>query len=144
MLFAFLCYSVSNSAVSKAISVQAVNINASASSSCDNSKDCRTTWSIILSCLVTVLAWAWIAVHPNIPYPLDKEGTQLWKRLLYAASVFSERFRLFALGLICPEYILSWAAKQRFAARSIAKDTGKSFIGIIMSINLTNKTYLKA
>lgn len=142
MLFAFLCYSVLSSAASKAISVQATNI--SASSSCDDSRDCRTVWSIALSCIVTIIAWAWITVRPNIPYPVDKRGMRVWKRLLYTGRVFSERFSLFALGIICPEYILSFASNQRFAARDAAEGTGKSTVINIMVTILTNMTISKA
>lgn len=136
LLFFFLYSDVLSGVTSKAISVRAINVGAS--SSCDDSKDCRTIWSVALSCLVTIITWTWITVRPNIPYPLDKQGMRVWERLLYTANVFSERFSLFALGLICPEYILSWASKQRFSARRIAEDTGKSTLAIIMSVTLTN------
>ena len=70
----------------------------------------RSIWSIIWSCLSTIFACTWIAVHPNIPGPKDSRWAVFWKRMA-----------IMGCALIVPEYVLGWAARQYWAARHLAK-----------------------
>ena len=71
----------------------------------------RTIWNIIWSCLSTLFACAWIAVHPNIPAPKDSQ----WK-------IFRRRMKIMAYVLLAPEMIIIWAARQHHDAGLLAKD----------------------
>jgi len=78
---------------------------------CNDLQHCRTIWNIIWSCLVTLFACTWIAVHPNIPSPDDS-----W------AVIAFRRFKIMGLALIAPELIIVWAIRQRLVGREIAKN----------------------
>ena len=68
----------------------------------------RTIWGIIWSCLSTLFACTWVAVHPNIPGPKDS----LW-------TVLGRRVAIMGWFLIAPELVILWAAKQHFGARKL-------------------------
>ncbi|KAG6909623.1 hypothetical protein DXG01_016405 [Tephrocybe rancida] len=72
-------------------------------SSCDN----RTLSGIAWSCLTTIFACTWIAIHPNIP----KAGERPIVR----------RFKTFILALIAPELMVAWASRQWFSSRQLAR-----------------------
>jgi len=72
--------------------------------------DTRSIWGIIWSCLSTIFACTWIAVHPNIPAPKDTQ----W-------AVLRRRMAIMVYALIIPEIIVLWAARQRHGARHYAK-----------------------
>lgn len=117
--------------------VQALDVDANISacfvasvSSCDDPRNCRNVWKVILSCFVTIFVWIWIAICPNLPYPVEKQGVGMsfWKKQLHTMRIFfMERFFLCIIGILYPEYALICAVQQRRTARSIAKETGKSF-----------------
>ena len=67
----------------------------------------RSIHATILSCVATLFACAWTAIHPNIPGPADG-----W------ASVFFRRLYLMGLALVAPELILMWAIHQSADSRS--------------------------
>jgi len=71
--------------------------------------DDRTVWSIVWSCLATLFACSWVAVHPNVPRATDNEALILGRRL--ATMVYM---------LLAPEFVIYWAAKQHFRAEEIA------------------------
>ncbi|TFK33848.1 hypothetical protein BDQ12DRAFT_727377 [Crucibulum laeve] len=71
----------------------------------------RTTLDIIWSCLTTIFACSWIAVHSNIPSPEDKWGIVLARRL-----------KLMFWAIIAPEMILAWSIRQWLGARYIARE----------------------
>ncbi|KAJ7162890.1 hypothetical protein C8R46DRAFT_1352738 [Mycena filopes] len=69
----------------------------------------RTVPGIVWSCLTTIFACTWIAVHPNVVNP-DKRTW--WGR-------FRGRFWIFVIALIVPEYIVAWAVGQ-YSQSSVA------------------------
>ena len=77
----------------------------------------RTIWSIIWSCLVTIFACTWVAVHPNIPDPDEKWHT-----------VASRRVGITFMALIAPELVIMWAMRQLVSARKLAKQYESEFI----------------
>lgn len=96
-------------------------------SECYDIRTCRTLVAIVQSCLVTILACVWFAVHRNIPEPKEgcelkgnfavKAGQWFWYKILnqrQAAIVF-------IVALLVPEWILAWALRQFFGARSLRK-----------------------
>lgn len=77
-----------------------------ASLTCADLTHCRTIWNIVWSCLTTIFACTWLAIHPNIPAP--DEGF---------FRVQLRRVRLMVLGLLAPEIIIFWAVRQWHIAR---------------------------
>jgi len=71
--------------------------------------DDRSVWSIIWSCLATLFACSWVAVHPNVPRAADGEALILGRRLATMGYM-----------LLAPELVIIWAAKQHFSAKEIA------------------------
>jgi hypothetical protein len=70
----------------------------------------RTLPSIVYSCLLTMFACTWTAVHPNLPAPDDSK-----------ARVFGRRMKIVLVAILAPEYILFWALQQRKAAKELVK-----------------------
>jgi len=70
--------------------------------------DDRSVWSIVWSCLATLFACSWVAVHPNVPRATDSE-----------ALIFGRRLATMGYMLLAPELIIFWAAKQHFSAKEI-------------------------
>ncbi|KAJ7162892.1 hypothetical protein C8R46DRAFT_330663 [Mycena filopes] len=68
----------------------------------------RTVPGIVWSCLTTIFACTWIAVHPNLPNPEERVS-----RL----ANFRRRIYIFVIALIVPEYIIAWAVGQFLLAR---------------------------
>ncbi|KAF8957197.1 hypothetical protein BDZ97DRAFT_1941248 [Flammula alnicola] len=76
----------------------------------------RTIWDILWSCIATLFACSWAAVHPNIPAP-DKT----W------LSIALTRLELMMWTIIAPETTIFWAVRQWIGARELAtkyKDKG--------------------
>ncbi|KAE9398882.1 hypothetical protein BT96DRAFT_1104909, partial [Gymnopus androsaceus JB14] len=63
------------------------------------------------SCVTTVFACTWVAVHPNIP----SEAESGW-------AIYRRRARILVVALIAPEYIILWAANQLRSARHAVKE----------------------
>ncbi|KDQ59701.1 hypothetical protein JAAARDRAFT_126881 [Jaapia argillacea MUCL 33604] len=80
-------------------------------SSCDGIEDCRTVWTIIWSCLVTVMACTWVAIHLNVPSP--REGF---------VSRTLRRIGVMMMAVVLPEFVVGWAARQYIIAGRLAKD----------------------
>ncbi|KAJ7899737.1 hypothetical protein B0H13DRAFT_2336891 [Mycena leptocephala] len=76
--------------------------------SCDDINNCRKLFDVIWSCLAAIFAWSWVAVHPNVPAP--NKRTFFWRRL-----------RMMLVGVLAPQLIVSFAARQFFAARWYAR-----------------------
>lgn len=88
---------------------------------CNTIGHCRTVWNIIWSCLITIFACIWVAVHPNIPQPKAPPKS----RLQFVTDVcrgVGEKLAIALLALLAPEFIFVWALRQWLKARSIAKD----------------------
>lgn len=115
-----------------ASNVSSPNISASGngttdSQQCDNINNCRTMSDIVQSCIVTILACVWFAVHRNVPEPKIKKTysknffvmavQRAWDILLnQRQSVI-----VFFVTLIVPEWVLAWALRQRLVARDMLK-----------------------
>ncbi|KZP06529.1 hypothetical protein FIBSPDRAFT_804847, partial [Athelia psychrophila] len=65
---------------------------------------------IITSCIATIFACIWVAVHPNIPGP-----NQSW------ASRQFESCKVLVVTLLVPEWVLAWAVRQFLQARHYGK-----------------------
>ncbi|KZT03166.1 uncharacterized protein LAESUDRAFT_705002 [Laetiporus sulphureus 93-53] len=80
------------------------------SPSCDKLGDCRTLLSIISSCIATIVACVWTAVHPDIPPYGEDPWWQRFRRMLFTIS-----------GIIAPEVYILIATMQYLSAREIAR-----------------------
>ncbi|KAK0429577.1 hypothetical protein EV421DRAFT_1723077 [Armillaria borealis] len=72
------------------------------------SEDLRTVSSIIWSCLATIFACTWLAVHPNVP------GRNITTNGAITCAI--ERAKIIAITILAPEVILAWAAEQFIVA----------------------------
>ena len=70
----------------------------------------RSIYGILWSCLSTIFACTWIAVHPNIPAPRDS-----WWEIL------GRRVAIMGYVLLAPEFVIFWAARQHYAAYYLTK-----------------------
>ncbi|KAG1730065.1 hypothetical protein EDB19DRAFT_1390966 [Suillus lakei] len=80
-------------------------------SDCPSSNNTRTLWDILLSCGLTLFACTWTAIHTNIP-SMDEGRVAITTRRLF----------LMVVALIAPEFIITWATRQFFSARTAAKE----------------------
>jgi hypothetical protein len=120
MLLFFLIHLLST----RALLIPAVD-EASTPSSCTDISNCRTLLSIIWSCITTVFLCTWVAVHPNVPEPVDIRNMSFWhKRVHKTLCFFKTKVVLFIFALLVPEYILAWAIRQHLMARKIVKKNG--------------------
>lgn len=96
----------------------------SSQTTCNDIKTCRTLDQIIGSCLVTILACVWFAVHGNVPAPKQEPSHHpniFVKRVQRARSVILDQREaaiIISVGLIAPECILAWAVRQATTAWS--------------------------
>ncbi|KZP11775.1 hypothetical protein FIBSPDRAFT_712944, partial [Athelia psychrophila] len=70
----------------------------------------RTMVGIVTSCLATIFACIWVAVHPNMPGP-----KQSWM------SRQIRSLKLVVVTLLVPEWVLAWAVRQYLQARRYGK-----------------------
>ncbi|KZP06206.1 hypothetical protein FIBSPDRAFT_805134, partial [Athelia psychrophila] len=109
--------SLATSNISSSILSDSSNVTAS-SESCTDIKTCRTLDQIIVSCLVTILACVWFAVHRNVPAPRRKPSYHsnfFINSTQWAWSVIlgqKEAAMVFFVALLAPEWILAWALRQ--------------------------------
>lgn len=93
---------------------------------CINIDNCRTLNDIAQSCLVTILACAWSAVHRNVPAPKPKRSRHPNFFIRCAKwcwhTVLDQRDAgiVFFVALLAPEWILAWALRQAFVAHDLA------------------------
>ncbi|KAK0184806.1 hypothetical protein F5146DRAFT_987670 [Armillaria mellea] len=80
---------------------------------CSNDSSNRTIWDIIGSCLATIFACTWLAVHPNVPSRYLREKGRLFLGL--------HRVKHTLLAAICPEIVVMWAFRQRLVASALSK-----------------------
>ncbi|KAK0219430.1 hypothetical protein EDD85DRAFT_780659, partial [Armillaria nabsnona] len=78
-----------------------------------NESSNRTTLDIIWSCLATIFACTWLAVHPNVPSRDMREKGRLLLGL--------HRVKHMLLAIICPEAVIMWAFRQRLVASVLSK-----------------------
>lgn len=82
----------------------------------------RTLLGIIWSCLTTIFACTWLAVHPNVPPPTEERATGFWVKCKYIVRRFIlNKLPILLMALVVPKYILAWAIRQRLVADAIAK-----------------------
>ncbi|KAF7349993.1 hypothetical protein MVEN_01300800 [Mycena venus] len=82
----------------------------SSADSCDDINNCRKLFDIVWGCLATIFACTWVSVHPNVPPP-DQSGLALfWRRL-----------KMMLVGIIAPEIMVGFAARQFLGARMLSK-----------------------
>ena len=127
MLFLIFIYYLAQG-VAIASPIPSIGDRSSESNHCTDLTHCRTIWSIIWSCLVTIFSCTWVAVHPNIPCPKKHEGKNHFQKWVWnpIRSFASHRLPLFVCALLVPEYVLGWAIRQYLSARRIANaNTGQ-------------------
>ncbi|KAK0473664.1 hypothetical protein EDD18DRAFT_1300080 [Armillaria luteobubalina] len=73
----------------------------------------RTTLDIVWSCLATIFACTWLAVHPNVPSRYMREKGRLFLSL--------HRVKHMLLAIICPEVVIMWVFRQRLVASTLSK-----------------------
>lgn len=85
-------------------------------------EDClhhRTLPEIIWSCLATIFACTWVAVHPSVPLPThDSEST--WHQL-------GRRAALMTSAIIAPEFMVLWAIGERLTAAKIVEEYNRLY-----------------
>ncbi|TFK67044.1 hypothetical protein BDN72DRAFT_116263 [Pluteus cervinus] len=79
----------------------------------------RTLYDIIRSCVFTIAACVYRAIHQNI---LDPKLT-MWGRLRV-------RMKITIYALIAPEAMIWWAMRQRYAAIEIEKQVNELKYGL--------------
>ncbi|KAF7369983.1 hypothetical protein MSAN_00628200 [Mycena sanguinolenta] len=79
--------------------------------SCNDINNCRTLSSIIWGCLATIFACTWVSVHPNVPPPNQNCLQLYWRRL-----------KMMLVGIIAPEIMVGFAARQFFGSRWLVKN----------------------
>ncbi|KAJ7247534.1 hypothetical protein C8J57DRAFT_1080719 [Mycena rebaudengoi] len=77
----------------------------SSAGTCDIN-NCRKLFDIVWGCLVTIFACTWLSVHPNVPPPGQSQLALL---------------KMMLIGIIVPEIMVGFAARQYFSARKLAK-----------------------
>ncbi|KAJ3572089.1 hypothetical protein NP233_g3323 [Leucocoprinus birnbaumii] len=94
----------------------------------------RTTSEIIWSCIGTIFACTWVAIHPNLPGPYDS-GLQLLKRRITIAIV----------AIMGPEFIVFFASRQWESAKKIKREFNEKFnsgVDPVTSLGATMRSWL--
>jgi hypothetical protein len=120
MLLLFLVHLLS----ARALPVPIID-ESSPPSSCKDYDNCRSLLSIFWSCITTIFLCTWVAVHPNVPEPVDTREMSFWRKHAYQLSCLGDKMVMFICALLVPEYILAWALRQFLLARIIANENGK-------------------
>lgn len=102
-------------------------------STCENIHHCRTIWNIVWSCLGTIFACVWVAIHPNLPQ-LHPPREKWCEKLQDGVLGMLDKLGISFLALLAPEFILAWALRQYFNASKLAQELDRA---------LKNKDYLK-
>lgn len=105
-------------------SVDAADIIAS----CKDLDSCRSLYSIIQTCVATIFACVWVAVHRNISAPkrkrewssnsISKAAQWMWSKI----ADQKQSIVVFTVTLLAPEWVLAWAIRQMLRARRLAKE----------------------
>ena len=142
MLFFVFLYYLFQSAFIDASPVPSIDDRSLAANRCTDLTHCRTIWSIVWSCLVTIFSCTWVAVHPNIPCPKKRKANSWMERCIWnpLLSFAEHRLPLFVCALLAPEYVLAWAIRQFLIARKIADKGEFSVKFFSISIILKNST----
>ncbi|TFK59411.1 hypothetical protein BDN72DRAFT_865170 [Pluteus cervinus] len=81
---------------------------------CDCGPQDRSLVDIVRSCVLTIFACVYTALHPNIPDPEAK----LWQKIC-------ARLKMSFYMLIAPEAVIWWAMRQWYGARQIAREVNE-------------------
>ncbi|KAF8064244.1 hypothetical protein FPV67DRAFT_210985 [Lyophyllum atratum] len=76
-------------------------------SPCTDLGHCRSVSDIVWSCLGTIFACTWVAVHPDVPTASE--------------SFITHRAKIFLTALIAPEFIVLWAFRQWLMSRKLTR-----------------------
>ena len=137
MFFLILAYYLAGDASP----ISPINNRSLEQNSCNDLTHSRTIWNIVWSCLVTIFSCTWVAVHPNVPCPINREAKNSFQRWIRnpILSFTEHRLPLFVCALLIPEYILAWAIRQYLTARKIAnQNKGELYTLCCISIPLTH------
>ncbi|KAF7975219.1 hypothetical protein HWV62_10168 [Athelia sp. TMB] len=122
--------SVLHAPITSALSTATNLTTATITKSCDDIHTCRTLYSIVQTCVATIFACVWVAVHRNIPAPkpvLDpklrlgpfkKALRWLWSKI----RDLRQPVIVFSVTLLAPEWVLAWAVRQRLRAHKLAEE----------------------
>ncbi|KAF7974345.1 hypothetical protein HWV62_12410 [Athelia sp. TMB] len=94
---------------------------------CKDIDHCRTLGSLIQSCIVTILACVWFAVHRNVPAPTVRPPfhsnllVRVFLFVWYKIRAQRQAVTVFVVTLLVPEWVLAWALRQFIAARDLSK-----------------------
>ena len=117
MLFLLFVYYLVQGTYIDASPIPSIDNDSLAGNRCTDLTHCRSIWNIVWSCLVTVFSCTWVAIHPNVPCPKNRNPV---------ISFAGHRLPLFICALLAPEYVLAWAIRQFLRAREIAnQDKGE-------------------
>ncbi|EIW76454.1 hypothetical protein CONPUDRAFT_64509 [Coniophora puteana RWD-64-598 SS2] len=70
----------------------------------------RSLWTIISTCLLTIFACIYTAIHPNVPSPYD--GT---------ITILIRAVGTMVMAVLAPELMVAWAARQYLSARDFTE-----------------------
>ncbi|KAI0048988.1 hypothetical protein FA95DRAFT_1604798 [Auriscalpium vulgare] len=119
LAYSFLTLSAIGSPVAN-LTTSTSDLTSSTGSSlaCSSSDPCRTLSNIIWSCLATIFACIWKAVHRNVPKFQDPK--QSWFRRKLDRVV--EAGKIVAVTLFLPEWVLSCAVRQHLHASRLGRE----------------------
>ncbi|PBK58890.1 hypothetical protein ARMSODRAFT_983477 [Armillaria solidipes] len=86
-------------------------------------EDKRTLLNIIWSCLTTIFACTWLAVHPNVP------SRNITAKGRMAGAIV--RMKIWAFTILAPEAIVGWSIEQFIAAWKLRHGKYKSITSVI-------------
>ena len=103
MLLLVFAYYLIRGAYIDASPIPSMDNHSLAKNHCNDLTHCRTIWSIVWSCLVTIFSCTWVAVHPNVPCPKKREASGwiercIWNPLLSFPSI---AFRCSSVRCLC-------------------------------------------
>lgn len=93
--------------------------------SCNDLNSCRKLSSIAWSCINTIFLCTWVALHPNIPYPVDTSQMSFSGKLGHVIGSIFRKFVFWFCALLAPELVLGFAMAELMKARWRVKENRK-------------------
>ncbi|KAI0048990.1 hypothetical protein FA95DRAFT_979046 [Auriscalpium vulgare] len=122
LAYSFLTMSVSGSPVANLTASMSdsssTGTSKGSSLACSSTDPCRTLSNIIWSCLATIFACIWKAVHRNVPKFQDPKQSWFRRKLERAVGAV----KIIAVTLLVPEWVLSCAVRQRLHASRLGEE----------------------
>ncbi|KAF7984874.1 hypothetical protein HWV62_10855 [Athelia sp. TMB] len=115
------------------------NTDSTSDGRCNSLDGCRSLYSIVQSCIATILACVWFAVHRNIPAPRVNapQYDNLFVKIcmFIRAKVLDQRqaATVFLVTLLVPEWVLAWALRQFWKARALSGELEEARIKLSRS-----------